>query len=256
LFDQKITSVLLPSRRVLNNNVLEEDDSFKGLQKDYINYYFGNTIRLLNEEIISPNLVNLQKPFHIGQTISDAENNFQELKTILALESVVTNQILKETFIKEKTKYELTSAINDYSEEYVEELKRETSDEINFEDYKLEIMPFVKLTDSNLFEETESADEEIENYTLFFRKQNKIYTRELNILSYLILKSLEKPATLENVISKVVEFVELENNSEIKSLRKTIIQQIEEFYKAQLIKISERNRSINSFEKNESYMGN
>ena len=254
LFDQNVSSVLISSVSAVKDNISKEDDSYKKLQKDYINYYFGNTVDLLNKKNNGDHSFNSKKTFNIGETVSDAVSTFQELKTVLTQKKNNADRILRETFYTETTKFELTLKIEDHSEEYIEELKRALSDKIKLEEYKLELMPYVKTYSTDLLDEAENTDEVTKSHFLFFRKQNRIYTRELGILSYIILNSLEKSSTLENLISKVVEFIEFENDSEYVSIRQTIIQQLKEFYKAGLINIYEPNRKEKIVEENKIYL--
>lgn len=238
LFDRNVPSVLLPSVRTVKDNILEED-SFKELRKNYINYYFGDTIEHLKEFDDIGDTTYLPHKLKLGGNYSDVENVLPELKKIFAQVNDKSKEF-EHDFKIEKLKFEMTSVIDDYSGEYQYELIAKPFDEINFDNTEFCLMPFVKLIESGARQDEDPTEEKDKSFTILYKKQNRILKKELNVFSYLILKTIEQPVSLEKISVSICKYIEIERETEIDSLKSKIKEQLGQFYNSQIIKIINR----------------
>ena len=243
LYDSTIPSVLLPTSSLIKKHNKEKELSYKNLQKDYIGFFFNKTLNAIQKE--TNYSIQLTNKIRIGDSTSDVALVIQKLKNNIINNDEIS-EITNETFLHEKNRYELFLNNLNYSQEYTEELRREPFESLDLEEIIIQLKPSTKVYEYNWnwekwienSNDSKLIDLKESNYKLLFKNKNKIHSKNLNTLSYLIFSSIQKQRTINQILEEILEMIDIQNVEDVAKLKTRIIEQICEAYNASILSIN------------------
>ncbi len=244
LCNDSIPSILLPHPETKKDFKRTLDDSYLSVQNEYVNLYFGKTLTALKK-------INTVQPLIQFNFSSDLENNVSEIQSVQKnIEKIINKndseeiKIVEEIFSSENIKYKQTIGLTDYTEEFLFSLEKEDITKLNSGNTLLCLVPSAEILECkydsvkwiNSKNGASIKDYEVENYVLLYKNKNKFYKKNISYLTYLLLSQLKIPLTINDLISKTLDFLEIKNASEQSKLKEIIFKQISEVYNSNLIK--------------------
>lgn len=232
LFNPAIPSVLLLTNE--SNHAEQKYNLPKHIEvrDDYINQYFGETIKRFSEmglDVSDLYEVNPKERQYNEEVITNACNKLEVI--VLETDSKL-KPILQEVFCIEKTKYELTLELSDFSVEMMRDLMKECYDELQEDDIFYHWSPSTRLLKTTL-----NNSEHPTLYHILYRENNEIHHQQVNAFAAFLLNELKKPIRYATLWDRVIdEFPsQSKSNNTGMTLRQVVKKQLLQFYKAGVI---------------------
>ena len=241
LFSKNIPSILLLSSKIKNEK--KSNKNYNALQNNYINNYFGKTIDIINR--VSSSKIE-QSEIIFGETISDITKTYHAINDFIDNTNKQNATILKDAFKLEKRKYELSIGLTEYYQEFTNELVKENVENIIWKDSLIKLSPLVEILETSwdwdMFlqkgnNKNNLSDYKKEKYLLIHRVQNKIVSKNLSPFIFSLLSIIKENSKLDNIVQNIAELLGDENTDSFDTLEKTIVSQLIEMYKANIISI-------------------
>lgn len=243
--DKTVPSILAIKSGNVVSTKLPPKDSLE-LREEYINLYFSNILKGINDAA-GKRISRLDEiKFKIGESISDVEKVYSYIDGYINSSCESVKAKLDDLFIVEKEKY-INSKLNlDFSKEYTEKLLIEVDKSFDWKICRISLNPFSKLIKTKYNWDNITAGEETsldgakeeEQYLLLYKENNKINSKKISLFSFMLFSSLLNGAYLHEVVNSIKNVFEIEPE-QINSLTEKIKEQIINAYKGNIIKISE-----------------
>ncbi len=231
LYSSDVPSVLVISSTNKITAESEVDQSYNTLKEDHIKFYFGDTLEGLKK-------LKLNFEFEL----EDTAKCYREITNFLENLDPEIKQYAEDLFQVDKIRFLKTIGVFDYSEEYRDSLIKEPLFDISWKTSQFMLDPFSKLIECKYDWQTYfTEDDELnlpneeETYVLLFRKNNTIQKSVVGSLPALVLSILNSPSSLEETTREVSEY--FDGSVDLKMLEEKVLEQIQQFYQAGLIKV-------------------
>lgn len=241
LYDVQTFSVLSIQSSTKKKDWKQKDE--RALRKDYLDFYFEDTLTLIDKIEKQENTVLKQIEFTVnGQ--SDIEKAFDIIENHIGGYENKLKEKLSDFFLFEKEKYLKTLQTDNFSKEFLKKLMLPIefpngNGNIEFsmdEDCELLTQKYnwnIDRTDENIL----TNAEEDERYFLLVRNNNTIESLQIGPFLYAILFSLKKYSSFRNIVTEVNSLFEIES-SQTDLLRNKIKVQLINCYKSGIVKIA------------------
>lgn len=247
LYDPELDSVLLPVVNRKYENLIEDYEEY---QKNTFDKFFGNTLRIIQEKQIVPEL-----DYKVKFDINSHENELVILNN--KLKKIVNSKTeefgyLKDVYILEEQKMNLFNNINDLTDEFIENLIKvplikdfDTALEFSLSKknkiISLNVDPDIYMDSSSV---TKPESEEKEYSVLLYQQGNKILHKKLSDFSAVILKMFKTPKSLNEVIESLKEIFEINTNDELEQLETVVRNQIVLAHSSNILVVIDNNNSL------------
>ncbi|PIQ09557.1 MAG: hypothetical protein COW71_05865 [Ignavibacteriales bacterium CG18_big_fil_WC_8_21_14_2_50_31_20] len=244
LFSKKVPSVLLITN---NGNKVSDIRESKMLQSKYVNNYFEKTISVASKLFLFDFLEFQKLDFKIGDGISDITKTYYSINDFInSLTNSQDKIILEDAFKVEKRKYELTIGLSCYYQEFTNELVKENIENINWQNSIIKLAPDVEIIETSWNWDEFLNKDVIENnyfksknekYFLLHRTKNKIISRSISPFIFSLINLIRSENKLGKITQNVAKLLDDENPSNYNKLEETIVKQLIELFKANLVTI-------------------
>lgn len=240
LVDNNLESVLQP---VVERAYEKETNDYQEYQKLYVDEFFGDTISLL----IKHNLAD-EKDFTVLHDL-DAESSDIEIfrKKIETLVEKLGSEFVfvKDVFAMELDKLEMRNSIVDFTEEYIEGLKR-VSIEADFDaemkfrlSEKNEIIELDFDLDELLKSENLSKNTDTEEagkfYYILYQQSNKVFRKNLNDFAAIIFDYLKAAKNINEIMDYLKDVFEVVSPEQLKQVETVVRDQILQAYNSGIL---------------------
>lgn len=242
LYSKNVPSVLLlTSERCKKKKFIK---NYKSLQKKYIDYYFGNTIKSIKKSE-SPNAESLfNLDFQIGKNISDVTKIYNYINEYAHSKNKSSNnEYIKDLSQIEIRKYELSIGLTCFYKEFLYNLVKKNPESIDWNNIIIRLMPTTEIFRCNQSFGQSHVNNTDSKYFIVYRYQNSYTIREIVPFVYSILDLIGKGNSLKNIVVGVSKLLNNEIQTNLDYIMKLVTDQLKEMYKANFI----------SFEKNVLY---
>lgn len=219
-------------------------EGFAALQKRTVEEHFGRTLRIfgaLGEDVSS--LVPA-RPMDGAPERSDVELAHDAIAVHVAgVADGERRALLEDAFTVERARYELARSIEDYTQEYLDNLARLPQDEVEWHEGRAGLSSRARVVSTrwdwdawlDLGDES-SAPEEDDAYYLVQFAVGRATHRRLSPFAALILQTVQEPASLEELIAVVKEAVSSPNGAPAHEwLEDRVVEQLSQAYRAGFI---------------------
>lgn len=241
LYDVKTLSVLSIQSSTKKKELEQIDE--RALRKNYLDFYFKDTLALIDKVEKQKNTVLKQIAFTVnGQ--SDVEKAFSIIENHITSYENILKEKLSDFFVLEKEKYLKSLLITDFSKEFLKKLINPFELPTGNESIKFSLDEDCELSTQKYNWHIDGIDEDIltnveedEQYFLLLRNNNKVESFRINSFLYAILFSLKKYSSFKDIVTEVNSLFEIEP-SQTDLLRRKIKEQLINAYKNGIVKIT------------------
>ena len=211
------------------------------LQIEYVDAYFGQSLRVLQALYPDQDAVRVNHALGPPASESDVSLTYKQLIDFTATQG---SSLLDDAFLLERTRYQLALTLTDFSEEFMDALKRPRAEEIQWEDTLFQLKPHTRIVQNRWDwgtwldhdpKQDEVLPEEEAVFFLLCRKNNTIHARRISPFATLVLQELGDPASLDRVCSSVLAALEKTAGVDPETIRKSVLAQMQQAYHVNLI---------------------
>jgi hypothetical protein len=244
LFSSATLSVLFirPSRKTDENRIGQS--SYRELQEQYVGEYFGRTLQILKQIETGDHNVLSDASTHEPIRESEVARAYQTINRLIQNKDRSAKQFLADAFLPERVKYELSLTLTDFTEEFLDSLRKPAVEAIEWNEVIMQLQPCTRLVqtrwDWDRWLPKKVCLEVVEPEPaavcfLLYRFENKIHVRRLDKFAALVLRCLETPSSLEHITASVAQSFSAIGQHERKLLQEKIVLQLQHAYRAGIV---------------------
>lgn len=219
-------------------------EGYAAQQRRTVEEHFGRTLRLfgaLGEEV---DAIVPYAPMGPAPRVSDAQAGHDALAAhVAAVADAERRARLEDAFLLDRTRWELTCSVTDFTVEYLEGLARLPQEELDWREGRAGLSPRARLVvtrwdwDAWLdLGDDSSAPPEDDTYYLLQYVGGRINVRRLSPFAALILQTVQEPATLDELITAVEEAVASPQGAPDRGwLEDRVVEQLAQAYRATFV---------------------
>lgn len=219
-------------------------EGYAAQQRRTVEEHFGRTLRLfqgLGEDVDT--LVPFA-PMGPAPRVSDAQAAYDALAAHVAgVHDAERRARLEDAFLLDRTRWELTRSVTDFTAEYLDGLARLPQEEVDWREGRAGLSPRARLVvtrwdwDAWLdLGDDASAPPEDDAYYLLQFTSGRANVRRLSPFAALILQTVQEPATLDELIGVVEEAVASPQGAPERGwLEDRVVEQLAQAYRANFV---------------------
>ena len=202
--------------------------------------FFGRTLQLFKELGVD-GVVTPRDP-GASPEASDVELAHDALAARVAAETdPALREQLEDAFRLDRERYELSRSVRDFTKEFLDALVRGPDEEVRWPEARIELSPRARVVhgayDWDAWLEhggaEEGAPEAQDTFHLLQATGARVTARRLSPFAALVLKSVEQPATLEEVVAEIEEAVSSPGSGPGRDwLEDRVVEQLRQAYRA------------------------
>lgn len=190
-------------------------EGFAQLQARIMEEHFGRALGLLRALGVPTDQAVRPAPMGPAPRRSDAELAYDALVARIAAEPDAERRaLLEDAFLVDRTRYELTRSVTDYTAEFLDALGRVPQEEVEWREGRVSLSPRARIAvtrwDWDAWQDagdTDSPPDEDDAYYLVQFAGGRASVRRLSPFAALILQTVRDGATVDEVIDVVAEAV-------------------------------------------------
>ena len=213
---------------------------YRALGERTVEEYFGRTLQLFRELGVD-GVVEPRSP-GASPVASDVELAHDALAARIAAETdPARRDLLEDAFRLDRERFHLSRSATDFTKEFLDALARGSDEDVRWAESRIELSPRARVVHSAYDWEAwleqggaeEGAPEPDDTFHLLQVSGAKVMARRLSPFAALVLKSVEHPATLDDVVAEVEEAVASPGEGPGREwLEDRVVEQLRQAYRA------------------------
>jgi len=244
LFSEKTPSLLIRYPASKESNTLNAQVGYRRQQRKHVDLYFGRT-RLSLDVFPQVRFPEVAKNDEINTQDSAVTRTFRALERLIDTLDPVQKVRVEDAFLVERTHYQLTLSLTDFTEEFLDTLRAEPIEDISRSGGLFSLTSYTQVVQTqwdwdkwfdSREQDAKGEPEQDSVVFLLYRRNNRICVRRLSPFTVLVLKALETPASLPIIVSRVKDALQNGGDIDAEQLERAVIQQLQEAYRAGFIR--------------------
>ena len=216
-------------------------EGYAALQSRTVEEHFGRTLRIWRALGVDTDAAVPVRPMGAAPRVSDVEAAYDALQARVETETDADRRaLLADALLVDRTRYELVGSVEDYTQEFLDQLARLPQDEVEWRGGRVALSPRARLAVTrwdwdawlDLGDETARPEEEDTYYLAQFQNL-RMTVRRLSPFAALILQTVREPAGVDEVIDVVAEAVNSGDGAPDRGwLEDRVVEQLAQAYRA------------------------
>ena len=217
-----------------------DDTGYHAWRKRAVEEHFGRTLRIFGDlgepiETLAP-----ARGPGAAPVLSDAELAHDALAAHAAGHADPARAaLLEDAFRVDHERYELARSVTDFTEEFLAALVRQPEEEVQWREARVELSPRARVVhvehdwDAWLEAGEGGMPEEDDVFYLLLASAQRVTVRRLSPFAALVLQGVEQPASLDEVVDRVVEAVSSDDRVVDRAwVEERVLEQLRQAYRA------------------------
>jgi hypothetical protein len=215
---------------------------YEALRTDTIQEHFGRTVTIFRglgeEEVVQP-----RRPGFPARSDVDATRDALAAR-VQAQADAARRELLDDAFRLDRERYDLSRAMTDFTDEYLENLVRVPEDEVRWNEARIGLSSRARVVhgqfdwDSWLAAESDDRGEPGEGDVFYLLQAAgaRVSVRKLSPFAALVLQAVETPATLDEVVDRVQDAIATDGEGPSRDwLEDRVTEQLRQAYRAAFV---------------------